>query len=323
MISSPKPVEIAETVNGYLERLMPVLTPAGIVLGFLLPGVFIHLRPLVTALFGIITFSGALKLKVREIGLTLRSPLPIPLVFVLIHVLMPLAALLFSSLFFKDDPDTIAGFILLYSGPTAVSGVIWVSMFRGDNALCLTLILLDTLLAPIVVPGTMSILMGTKVAMNMSGIAVSLILMVVVPTIIGVTANEVSRGKIPAHVCPCVTPLSKVCIVLVIAANTSAVAPRVRLDNPKVWAIAALCVLLAAAGYVLSKYIGLAVRLKPEKQVTFFFTVGLRNISAVTTIAVEFFPGATVLPTLLGIVFQQTIAAVMGRLLLGRPGKDP
>jgi tagaturonate reductase len=216
--------EIMENVNGRLERLMPVLTPSGIVLGFLLPGVFIHLRPLITALFSMITLSGALKLRVREIGQTLRNPLPIPPAFFSIHILMPLAALLVSSLFFKDDPDTVAGFSLLYSGPTAVSGVIWVSMFKGDNALCLTLILL----APIVVPGAMSLLMGARVAMNMSGITASLVLMVVIPTVIGITANETSRGKIPALVCPYVTPLSKICIVLVIAANTSAVARRRR-----------------------------------------------------------------------------------------------
>jgi tagaturonate reductase len=318
---SPRPAAIAEAFNSRLERLMPVLTPSGIVLGFLLPGVFVHLRPFVTLLFSIVTLSGALRLRVREIGQTLRDPLPVPLAFISIHVLMPLVALGLSSLFFQGDPDTVAGFILVYSGPTAVSGFIWVSIFRGDNALCLTLILLDTLLAPLVVPLTMSLLMGASIALNMGGIAVSLVLMVVIPTIIGVTANETSHGAIPARVCPFITPCSKLCIVLIIAANTSAAAPRVQLANPRIWAVAALCILLAAASYTVSKLICLAVPLRPEKKISFFFAGGLRNISVVTTIAVEFFSEATVLPALLGIVFQQSIAAVMGRLLLGKPGK--
>jgi predicted Na+-dependent transporter len=199
-----------------------------------------------------------------------------------------------------------------------VSGFIWVSIFRGDPALCLTLILIDTILAPLVVPGTMSILLGTRVVLNMGGIAVSLILMVVVPTVVGVAINEISRGKIPSLICPYLTPLSKICIVLVIAANTSPVAPMIHPEDPRVWGIAALCVLLAVIGYGISKTAGTIGRISPEKRVTLFFTVGLRNISAVTTIAVEFFPAATALPALLSIVFQQTLAAIMGRLFLGK-----
>lgn len=313
------PAAIAETINSRLERLMPVLTPLGIALGFALPGVFIHLRPLVPWLFGAMTLSGALKLRAREFGRTLRSPLPILLFFVSARLCAPLVALAASSLFFPGDSGTIAGFILLFSGPTAVSGFMWVSIYRGDKALCLTLILLDTLLAPFAVPGTLSALLGAKVAMDISGIAVSLILMVVVPTIIGVTANETSRGKIPQVVCPWLNPVSKICLMLVIAANTSPVAPALRFDEPKVWGIGALCITLSVAGFLLARLAAAFGRCGREKSVTLFFSGGLRNISAVTTIAVTFFPEAAALPALLGIVFQQTLAAVLARLLLKRP----
>lgn len=322
MAAARSPAEIAGAINQSLERLMPALPPLSIVAGFLLPGVFIHLRPLITPLFSLITLSGALRLGVGAFGRTLRRPLPLLLAFVSIHVLMPLIALLVSSLCFRGDTDTVTGFILLYSGPTAVAGFIWVNMFRGDPALCLTLILLDTLLAPLVVPGTMLILAGTKVAINMSGIAVSLILMVVIPTLIGVTANELSRGRIPALVCPFLAPCSKIFLMLIIAANASPIAPQVHLDDPKVWGVAALCVLMAALSFSVSKLCGVVARLPPDKRISLFFAGGLRNISAVTTIAVEFFPEAAALPALLGIVFQQTMSALMGRLLMGGPHKN-
>jgi tagaturonate reductase len=317
MAVSRRPAEIADAINKKLERLMPVLTPLGIVSGFLLSGVFIHIRPYVTLLFSVITLSGALKLRAGEFGRTLRSPLPILLAFVSIHALMPLIALAAASLFFRGDTDTVAGFVLLYSGPTAVSGFIWVTMFGGDPALCLTLILIDSILTPLVTPGTLRLLMGTGVTINMTGIAVSLILMVVLPTIAGVALNEISRGKIPSRVCPYLNPLSKILLTGIIAANTSPVAPQVRLEDPKVWGIAALCVLLAVLSYIVSKLTGGVGKVSPEKKITLFFSGGLRNISAVTTIAVQFFTEATALPALLGIVFQQTIAAIMGRVLLG------
>ena len=307
----------AEAANRQLERLMPALTPLGVALGFLLPAVFIHLRPFVPWLFGLMTLSGALKLRVTEFGYTIRSPVPILAFFVSTHVLMPYCAMLAVSRFFGGNPDTVAGFILLFAGPIAVSSFIWVNIFRGDKALCLTLILLDTLLAPLVVPGTVSLLMGAKVAMDMSGIAVSLVLMVVIPTIIGVTVNELSREKIPALICPYLNPVSKICLMLVIAANASPVAKTIQFDNPEVWKIAGMCILLSSGGFIVSKFTAIAVRCNSTKSVTMFFCGGLRNISAVTTIAVTFFPESAALPALLGIVFQQTISAIMGKLFCG------
>jgi predicted Na+-dependent transporter len=308
----------AEAVNSRFERLMPVLTPLGVVLGFLLPGVFIHLRPFVPFLFGLMTLSGALKLRVAEFGNTIRSPLPILAFFVCSHILMPLVALFGSSLFFGGSPDTVTGFVLLFSGPAAVSAFIWVTIFKGDKALCLTLILLDTLIAPFVMPGTVSLLMGTKVVIDTVGIAVSLFLMVVLPTVVGVVLNETSRSRIPDLVCPYLNPVSKICLLLVIAANTSPVGKMIRFDDLKVWAVAAVCVFLSAVGFVVSKFTASVFKCHKEKNATVFFCGGLRNISAVTTIAVTFFPEAAVLPALLGIVFQQTISVVMGRLLLGK-----
>jgi predicted Na+-dependent transporter len=317
MQSRSRPGGFALALNTRLERLMPVLTPAGVVLGFLLPAVFIKLRPLVPWLFWIMTLSGSINLKIREFGLALRDPLPIALTFFSSHLIMPLAALLVSGLIFRDEEGIIAGYVLLYSVPTAVSGFIWVNMYRGDNALALALILVSTIAAPFIVPLTVSSLLGARVVLDMSGIALSLMMMVVIPTVIGIGANEISRGKLPRIISPGLNPLAKLCLILVIAANAAAVAPRVRLKDPQVWIIAAVCILLAVIAYCLSRLTGLLCRLNPEKQITVFFSTGLRNITAAATIAIEFFPAPAALPALLGIVFQQTMAALMGRLLLG------
>jgi predicted Na+-dependent transporter len=190
-------------------------------------------------------------------------------------------------------------------------------MYKGDKALALALILIATVAAPLITPFTMSALLGTRAVLNMSGIALSLVLMVVVPTVIGVGTNEISRGKIPRRIGPCLNPLAKFCLILVIAANTAAVAPRVRLADPQVWIIAGVCVFLALVSYGVSRVIGILSPLSPEKQVTVFFSTGLRNISAAATIAIEFFPEQAALPALLGILFQQIMAALMGRLFLG------
>jgi predicted Na+-dependent transporter len=306
----------ADAVNRHLERLMPVLTPTGVILGFLLPGIFIHLRPFVPWLFGIMTLAGALKLRVGEFGSTIRKPIPIAAFFISTHVLMPLCALFSATHLFGNSPDTVTGFVLLFAGPAGVSSFIWVTMFKGDKALCLSLILLDTVLAPLVVPGTISLLMGAKVTMDMTGIALSLIMMIVVPTVIGITLNETSRGLIPIFICPYLNPVSKICLILVVAANASPVAGIIRISDPMVWMIATACVVLSTTGFLLSKLTAMSIRCNREKNISLFFSGGLRNISAVSTIAVTFFPEAAALPALLGIVFQQTLSAVMSKLFI-------
>jgi predicted Na+-dependent transporter len=302
-------------INNYLDRLIPVTTPLAVALGLFLPDIFLPLRPYVIWLFGMMTFSGALKLTASELGTAVRSPLPIILFFFASHVIMPLSALFSSSLFFSN-PDVITGFVLLFAGPTAVSGFIWVTIFKGDKALGLTLILFDTLLAPVVVPVTISILMGARVAMDMSGIMISLLLMVVVPTIIGVALNETSKGKIPRVLCPGLDPFAKICLILVIAANSSAIAKIVRFDDPLVWGVAALCIVLTTTGFLLAKLFGVVGKCNEQKGISLVIAGGLRNNSAVMTIAVAFFPEAAVLPTLLSLIFQQTVAAIMGRVII-------
>jgi tagaturonate reductase len=307
--------------NRFLEKFMPATTPFSIVLGFLLPSVFSVLKPCVPLLFGLMTFSGALKLRAAELGKSFRSPLPILLFFAAAHVIMPVLAMFVSSAFFANN-DVITGFVLLFSGPTAVSGFIWIIILKGDMALCLTLILLDTILAPIVVPGSISLLMGAKTIMDMTGIALSLLFMVVIPTIIGVTVNETSKGKIPAAICPFFDPFAKICLMLVIAANAAIVAPGIKLTNPLVWQVALLVIVLTSAGFLLVKLITVMGKCRNPKDITLIISGGLRNNSAVMTIAVAFFPEAAVLPTLMSIICQQTIAAIMGKIFAQKQTAD-
>ncbi|MCL1954521.1 MAG: hypothetical protein FWF61_01135 [Brevinematales bacterium] len=316
MPSSQNAASIAQKTNYVLERLIPITTPMAIVIGFLLSSFFIHLRPFVPTLFGIMTFSGALKLRPAQLGTVLRNPSPILLFFFAAHIIMPVFAMAVSSLFLANQ-DVTTGFVLLFSGPTAVSGFIWVSIFKGDMALGLTLILLDTLFAPLVVPGGVSLLMGAKIVMAGSSIAASLLFMIVIPTFLGVTVNEISKGKIPALVCPWFDPFAKICLMAVIATNASIIAPGVRFNDPFVWKTAVIVIAVTFAGFFIIKFTAVIGKCRSPKDISMIIAGGLRNNSAIMTIAVNFFPEAAALPTLLSIMFQQTIMAIMGKVFSG------
>ena len=312
-------IEGANRVNRILEKSMPLIVPLGVAVGVMLSKVFIGLHPFIPWFFGTITLSGALKLKARELGRAASSPLPTLLFFFSAHIFLPLTVFLLSSLIFKNDSDTVSGYLLLYSVPTAVTGFVWTSIFRGDCALALTLILLDTILAPLVVPATVRLLLGTRVALDMTGMAVSLICMIVIPTMAGVAMNEISRGKIPALINPFLAPFSKGCLFLMVATNSAAVAPQIHPDNPRFWVISVVCIGFCVLSFACAKFTSLVGKLTYDKQISLFFASGLRNISAAMTLGIEFFPASAALPAVLGIMFQQSIAAFMGRLLFRKP----
>jgi predicted Na+-dependent transporter len=284
----------------------------------LFPVFFIKLRPYVPWIFGIMTLSGALKLKVRDLGQTARHPLPIVFFLVSARIITPIMVFLLGTLFFGGDADTISGYVLIYAVPTAVSGFVWVTIFRGDPALSLGLILLDTILAPFVVPGTVRLLLGTKIVLDMYGMSLSLMYMVVIPTIVGIALNEVSRGAAPKIAGPYLTPLAKICMIIVICANVAAVTDQIRFISSRFWIVGAACVFFSVLGFVVGKLAGLFGKFDRDKQVSLFYAVGLHNTSAAMTLGIQFFPGPAALPAVLGIIFQQTIAALMGRVFIGK-----
>lgn len=307
---------LAMRLNERLDRSMPFVTPVGVVCGFLFSDVFIVLRPYIPFLFAIMTLSGSLKLTVRELGIAVSRPFPVLVFFAGSHVFMPLAALALSGLLFSGQKDIVAGFVLLFSTPTAVAGFIWVSIFGGDGALTLAIILLDALLAPIVVPATVSLLLGTSVQVDSLGMLVSLSTMVVFPTVAGIALNEWSGGSVPRAVGPYVGSLAKFCLAAVVAGNAAAVAPMVDFSSSIVSAVALSAVGLSAFGFVLGKLLGSLPGMDKGSRRSLVFAIGLRNISAASTLAISYFPAAAALPATLGIIFQQMIAALMGKVLI-------
>jgi len=315
------PVTIASrfmALNSQIETLMPILTPSSVLLGFLFSSTLVQLKPFVPWFFALMTLSGSLKLRVRDLGTVVRNPLPVLGFFVSAHVLMPLAALGVSKIFLPGDADTTAGFVLLFATPTAVSAFIWVSMFNGDGALALAIILLDTLVSPFVVPFTTSLLLGADIVMDTSAMATSLIQMIVAPTILGVALHELTRGAAQKLAGPFLGPISKLCIIIVVSANAAAIAPQVSLGGARTWIIGAIGMLLVSIGFVLGRLVGFLPYLGGARSRTLVFSVGLRNSVSAATLATSYFPDAAALPAILAMIFQQSLAAVYGRLLLGK-----
>ena len=310
------------SINQWLEKRMPLLTPLGVILGFLFPFLFLPLRPAIPLLFGFITLSGAMDLQSRELISVFARPKVFILFFIVSHLFMPVIGYVFSTICNPDNPVYTAGFVLLFSIPTAVSGFIWNTIFKGDGALSLSLIFLDTICSPFVVPLTVFILIGQGISLSFTDLSTSLFLMVVFPTILGVFLNESSKGSIPAQMGPISKPVAKLFLILVVAANSSALAPQIDWRNGSVYWIAFQAIILGMAGFLLGHLLGKAGGFSPPQSRTLVFSVGLRNISAAATIAIAYFPAQAALPAILGMIFQQSLAAFAGKIFIGKPDSN-
>ena len=75
-----------------------------------------------------------------------------------------------GHLSFRGDAHTITGLVLGMIIPTGITSVIWVSIYKGNMAITLSIILIDTLLSPLIVPFTLSLFVGQKVEMDIISI---------------------------------------------------------------------------------------------------------------------------------------------------------
>jgi tagaturonate reductase len=306
-------------LNSLTERAMPILTPTGVLLGLLLGSHVSWMKPSVTFLFSFLTFCGALGINGSDFFTVLKKPKPIFLFLLIANILMPCFAWAVANLFFPSLSGTVTGYILLMAIPTAVSGYIWASIYKGNGALSLTMVLVSTALAPFMTPFTVRLLARTAVSIDTNGMILSLVQMVVIPSVIGVLINTLTKGKVNEHVTPSIKPFSKITLLMVIVINTSQVADRL-LANAS-WQylpIALLCAAISATGFPIAYWTGRMARLPKADNVSLTFATALRNISAALVLAIDYFPPETTLPVIFGIVFQQTICATMGYLLFGR-----
>ncbi len=299
-------------VNAFLEKAMPYLTPLGVAAGLALGSRISAAAPAIVPLFALITFSGALSMTAGEAVVVFKKPLPIVAFLLSFHVALPAAVRLAARLLFGGNPDTVTGFVLLFAIPTAVSGYIWTGIHRGSGPLSLALILIDTLLAPFTVPATVSLFMGKAVTIDTGGLFLSLVLMVVLPSVAGVALNRLSGGEAPRVLNPALKPLSKIFLTAVIAINVSRLDGKIPPLDAGFLGILAACAVFSFAGFALGRLASPLVGLGREETVSVTFATGMRNISAALVLAITFFPPGAAIPVVTGILLQQTVAALAG-----------
>jgi bile acid:Na+ symporter, BASS family len=164
------------------------------------------------------------------------------------------------------------------------------------------------------VPASLSLIVGQKVEMDSWSIMTGLLWMVVIPSLIGMLFNHLTKGRIKDTLGKQLSPFSKIGIGIVVAINSSAVAPFLKHINLKLFLIAFTVLFIAVSGFALAWLLGTLLKQSRDTKASLLFTGGMRNISAGAVIAVQYFPAAVAVPVVIGMLFQQVLASLFGFL---------
>ncbi len=304
-----------EKLDAFLGKHMAVLIVAFVLVGITFPDIFSPINDYTMALFAFMTFANSLGGGFREMADVARRPLPVVVIFAILHVVMPLLALAAGELLFPEAPLFITGLVLEYAIPTGVASLLWVSIGRGNTSMCLSVVLLDTLLAPFVIPLTLRVLLGSVVEMDTASMVGNLMIMVAIPSLLAMTLFQMTRGRVAATVKPRLAPFAKLTMLVLVLANATGCAPFLRDITPTlvklICAVFALCLLGFFLGYQAARLL----KADFPTAVTMSLNSGIRNIAAGSVLAIAYFPGDVLFPVAFSPLFLQATTAVIVKIL--------
>jgi len=291
-----------------------------IVLGGLLAGTFIpltdspFLRDTVIALFAYMTFVTALGTSFKKFLAVLRQPwIPIWILF-LVHIMAPFTAWIVGIIFYPAEPLIRLGYLVGASIPIGVTSIIWTSLIKGNLAVSLVAVTLDTFVVPLVLPLFFHIVVGQAVDLNYFKMIEELMLMVTVPSILGMLIHDCTTGRIMLFSNSVGGATSKIGLFFVILINAAMVMPEINWDLSIVKTLF-VTLLVVIAGYSVG-YAGSRVLKNNSRELilTMIYSVGMRNNACGLVIALTYFPPKVAIPITLSMLFQQPVASVIASL---------
>ena len=298
----------------FIGRHMVVIVLCCLAAGILLPQAFAPLRPAVPSFFAIMSFQSALGITLRGLKDAVVHPLAIVLTLVYVHVLSPLIAFLVGTALFGADSDLVVGIVLEYCVPVATSSIMWVAMYRGNLAIALATLLVSVFASPFAVPLTLHLLFGTVVEVNALGMVLDMLYMVVVPSVVGIVVNEATHGLGTRTLSASLMPLARLMLVVIIATNSSAISDFVFHLTPQLAGVLVFVGLFASFNFLMGAAFACVSRQRRERAVAMLFQSGMRNISAGAVLAMQYFPPASLFAVMAGVLFQQVLAALFGKV---------
>jgi predicted Na+-dependent transporter len=304
-------------LNHYIENRMFLVVMSGMLLGWFFPGLS-NWKSTVPFLFGYMTLVTALNISWGEIRAVAVYPVPILVIWSLVHLVMPFISLITSTIFLPAGSPFIVGAALVMMIPIGIVSIIWTNVSEGEPPLALTTVAVDSLLSPLVLSASVWLFLGKAVPFDARSLMLGLFWMIVLPTIVGISLHDMSRGQLGPDWAHLNGPLSKFFLTLVVAINIAAARDILIGFKASVAGLMLLLFFQSSLGFLLGFGTGRLLGYPPTRIRTMTFCSGLRNISAGIVIALRYFSPAVAIPVILTIILQQPMAALAQKLMLGK-----
>ncbi|MDR3592211.1 MAG: bile acid:sodium symporter family protein [Negativicutes bacterium] len=271
------------------------------------------LRRSVMVLFGYMTLVTALGTSFREFLKVSRSP-KVPLyILSIVHIGTPVVAWIVGRLVFPDNHNIQIGYLIFAAIPVGVTSIIWTAIVKGNVPVSLVTVTIDTIVAPLLLPVYILVVVGVAVSIDYTAMAAELLVMITLPSIIGMLLHDRTGGRTMAFVQGLGGVASRMSFFGVIYLSAAVVAPTI------VWNAAIVKVLLVTMFVVVCSYLlGFAASrvIHADHGITLamIYNTGMRNIATGLVIAAGYFPPEVAIPITLGMLFQQPLAALTARL---------
>ena len=267
----------------------------------------------IMVLFAYMTFATALGTSFKEFLAVSRKP-KIPLyILSVVHIVTPLTAWVVGKLFFPDSFNVQIGFLIGAAIPVGVTSIIWTSIVKGNVPVSLVTVTLDTIISPLLLPLFILAVIGVAVKINYMAMAIDLVLMITLPSIVGMLLHDQTGGATKGFVNGIGGILSRLSFFAVIFINSAFVTPFI------VWSafilkILLVTLLLVTAGYFIGYGSSRLIGAGHGVTLAIVYNTGMRNIATGLVIASAYFPPDVAIPITMMILFQQPLAAVTAKV---------
>ena len=261
------------------------------VVAYFYPEYFAPHKGLIVPFLSLIMLGMGVTLSVNDFLAVLKKPYVVLLGTVMQYTLMPLIAWLIC-LALKLPTDLMAGVILLGCCPGGTASNVICYLAKGDVALSIVLTSVSTLVAFLATPFLTWLYIGQTVNVDVMGMLVSVVKIVLVPVVFGLSINYFFEEKISKirDIFPAISALAIVIIIAVIIGvnrgSLESMGPLVLL------AVVLHNSLGLAGGYGVAK----ALKLSETEARTIAIEVGMQNSGLSVALAIKHFTAAAALP---------------------------
>ena len=288
-----------KTLCHYISEYMGVLVLAAAVLALAFPDMLQQVRPTtINYLLGVVMFGMGLTLNLQDFKIVFSRPKDVIIGCLAQFTIMPLLAWALAQAFQLNEALAL-GVVLVGCCPGGTASNVITYLAKGDLALSVGMTGVSTLLAPFLTPLLTWALAGKSVHVDIIGMLLSILWVVILPIIIGLTVKwlwprftEKATDYLPAF-----TSLAIAFIVaIIIAANADKLLAGGVL-------IAIVVMLHNICGLTMGYFIGRLLQLSEPKKRAISIEVGMQNSGLASSLATIHF-AAYPLATIPGAIFS-------------------